>query len=85
MHVTIEPGQSSDDDEVATYARENNYVLLTNDTDFLDEGWSDLTVLYFPDNGAPGHELASRVVEQQDYYPTQANLPETYFLTTDEP
>lgn len=80
-HVNARPGRSSDDGEVARSARENGYAVLTNDADFLGCSEPNLTVLYFPDNDATAHDLASRIVELQRYYPNQSSLPKEYFLS----
>jgi len=79
-HVNNEPGKGSDDPELAAYAREHDYVILTNDTDFLDESkYPDVTVLFYANNRLSGHELARRVEELASLVPEQDDLPrETY-------
>jgi len=82
VHVNEEPGRSSDDPAVATYARDHGYAILTNDSDFLNpESYPGITVLYHPDNDASAHDLARRVVELTDIVPDQDDLPRETFLT----
>jgi hypothetical protein len=82
-HVNTEPGSGSDDEEIVDYARENGYVILTNDDDFLGDRFPGVKVLFYPDNDASAHEVAARVLEVQEYYPTPADLPDEYILATD--
>ena len=82
-HVNTEPGSGSDDGEIADYARENGYVILTNDDDFLGKRFPGVKILDYPDNDASAHQVAARVLEVQEYYPTQGDLPEEYILATD--
>jgi len=81
-HVNNQPGQESTDEEIVAFARENDYVILTNDSDFLvpDLG-DDVRVFYFPDNEASAHELTQRIVLLQNYYETQNDLPGEVYLT----
>lgn len=80
-HVRDAPGPSATDTSVIAFAREHDYVLLTNDDDFLGSVDAGVTILFFPDNRASPHELAGRVRELQTYYPTQRGLPAELFLT----
>jgi hypothetical protein len=80
-HVNTEPGSGSTDEEIADYARENDYVILTNDDDFLGDRFPGVTILFYPDNDASAHEVVARVLELQEYYPTQEVLPDEYVLT----
>jgi len=80
-HVNTEPGSGSTDAEIASYARANGYVILTNDDDFLGDRFPDVTVLFYPDNDASAHDVAARVLELQEYYPTQEDLPPEYILS----
>ena len=72
-HVNNQPGVSSPDPEVAEYAGENLYVLLTNDDDFLGGTFPEVTVLFFPDNRASAHQLTARIVELRRYYPKKTS------------
>lgn len=81
-HVTETPGAGIGDDVVANYALDNDYCLLTNDDDFLDQSeYPDLTVLYYPDNAAPGHALARRVEALVSLVPEPDRLGGVTFLT----
>lgn len=81
-HVRDELGLGATDTGIAEHATGNSYVLLTNDSDFLDEeAYGDLKVLYFPDNGIPAYELASLVAKAHSLCPSQDDLPRKLFLT----
>lgn len=80
-HVNTAPGSGSSDEDIADYARSNEYVLLTNDDDFLGDRFPGLTVLFYPDNSAPAHDIAGRVEELRQYYPAQRDLSAEYILT----
>jgi hypothetical protein len=83
-HVNNQPGQESTDEEIVAFARENDYVILTNDSDFLVPDLAgDVCVLYFPDNGASAHGLTQRIVFLQNYYDSQDELPDEIYLTED--
>lgn len=82
VHVSREPGAGSTDRTVAAYARENGYVLLTNDDDFLDRStFIDVHVLYYPDNSIAAHALAERVTDLVRWVPDPAALGRVTFLT----
>lgn len=82
IHVETALSLSADDTDIAAYAREEDRVVLTNDDDFLDtDEFPKITVLYYPDNELPEHELAMMVSELTIYYPTQADLPHEVFVT----
>lgn len=81
-HVKDELGRGTTDTEIAKYATGNNYVVLTNDSDFLDEeAYGNLKVLYFPDSSTPAYELASLVTKAHSLCPSQDDLPRKLFLT----
>lgn len=81
-HVEDTLSSSVDDAEVATYARENDYAILTNDTDFLDSAaFPDVRVLLYTDNRALAHELAAMVERLTTYYPSQSDLPREFYLS----
>jgi predicted nuclease of predicted toxin-antitoxin system len=81
-HVSDALSLSADDSEIATYARENDSVILTNDSDFLDSMlFPDVTVLLYTNNRAPAHELATLVAKLTEYYPSQDDLPREFYLT----
>lgn len=71
-----------DDPSLARHARENGRVILTNDSDLLDdEDYPDVKVLYFPDNRLSAYELSTMVGRVSAFYPDQADLPRMVFLS----
>lgn len=81
-HVTDHPGASADDERVASYARERDAVLVTNDTDFLDESrFPEVRVFYYPENRLAGHEVADRVEAVHEIVTAVDDLPRTLFLS----
>ncbi|MBS1263006.1 MAG: hypothetical protein MAG715_00173 [Methanonatronarchaeales archaeon] len=80
VHVRDELGTGTTDAEIARYAAENNYVLPTNDSDFLDEEeYGNLKVLYFPDNRTLAYDLASLVAKNSLTLPLPGPpAPETF-------
>jgi predicted nuclease of predicted toxin-antitoxin system len=81
-HVRDALSLSVDDTEIVTYARENDSVILTNDTDFLDSAaFPDVTVLLYTNNRTPAHELAAMIGKLTRYYPSQDDLPREFYLT----
>ncbi|MDY7081684.1 MAG: DUF5615 family PIN-like protein [Halobacteria archaeon] len=80
-HVGDTVELSATDVELAEYARENGYIILTNDTDFLDDSmFPDTKVLYYSDNTCSAYELAQMVDERASYVPDQDNLQRVTFL-----
>lgn len=71
-----------EDADIAAFALENDYLVLTSDTDFLDDGaFSDTSILYCPDETASGHRLAEMVSAMASYCPKQTDLPRVSYLT----
>lgn len=84
-HVRDAPGPGATDPTVAEHARDGGYLLLTNDTDFLDpDAYPGLTVLYVPDNRTEAHALASMVGRLEETIADPERLPRTVLLTQDE-
>jgi predicted nuclease of predicted toxin-antitoxin system len=81
-HVTENPGSGCSDEAVAAYARENDYVLLTDDDDFIDGSTHpDVQVLYYPDNVVPSHVFVDRVRMLRSWVSDPADLGRVTFLT----
>jgi len=81
-HVSTVLGSGSPDDAVAEHARANGFVLLTNDSDFLDnEDFPAVTVLYYPDNDVPAHELAQRIEDLSTWVSDPDALGRVTFLS----
>lgn len=81
VHVrdVLEPGV--DDDSIATFCTGSEYVLLTNDTDFLDSStYPELSVLYYGNSDTPAYDLATAIAEVATYVNSTENLPRTTFL-----
>ena len=82
VHVETALSLSASDADIAAYAREHQRAVLTNDRNFLNiDSFPVITVLYYPDNERPAHELAAAIAEVASYHPSQADLPRTTFLT----
>jgi predicted nuclease of predicted toxin-antitoxin system len=82
IHVGEALALGVDDHEVAAYAHENEMVILTNDTDFLDPSlYPDQTVLFYTNNRIPAYELAALVTELTEYYPSQDDLPHELYIS----
>lgn len=81
LHVGAGPGLGTDDREVATYAATEGYVILTNDSDFLDtSAYPDVTVFYYPESDLPAWDLATAIADVERYFETQDELPRTVYL-----
>jgi predicted nuclease of predicted toxin-antitoxin system len=81
-HVSDVPGAGSPDETVAEHALENGFVLLTNDSDFLnEENFPAVTVLYYPDNDVSAHELARRIDDLSTWVPDSDDLGRVTFLS----
>lgn len=84
VHVSEKPGSSAPDPSVANTAIEEDAILLTNDSDFLDrERFPELRAFYYPRNDLPAHRVADRIVRVIDSYPDVESLPDVFFLTAD--
>jgi len=81
-HVSDVPGAGSPDEIVAECALESGFVLLTNDSDFLnEEDFPAVTVFYYPDNDVSAHELARRIDDLSTWVPDPEDLGRVTFLT----
>lgn len=86
VHVRDALDLGVDDSTVADLARRGEYLLLTNDADFLDEEhYPDVALLYYPNNRTEAYELASRVARLSSIVSDQDELPRIVFLTEDHP
>ena len=75
-HVTNVLSEGVDDDTIATYAHENDAIVLTHDPDFLDpETRSGVSVLYYADDTMDSSEIADRVVKLIEWVPDPADVP----------
>ena len=64
------------DDTIATYARENDALVLTHDPGFLDpETRSGVSVVYYADDTIDSSEIADRIVELIEWVPDPADVP----------
>jgi len=75
-HVTEVLSEGVDDDTIATYARENDALVLTHDPDFLDpETCSGVSVLYYADDTMDSSEIADRIVELIEWVLDPVDVP----------
>ena len=75
-HVTEVLSEGVDDDTIATYARENDALVLTHDPDFLDpETRFGVLVVYYADDTMDSSEIADRIVELIEWIPDPADVP----------
>lgn len=82
VHVEERLGKGVGDPAVAVHARENDYVVLTNDTDFLrPEGRQGCKVLYCPDNTKRASEIVALIDDLSSIIPEQADLPTVTWVT----
>ena len=81
VHVSDALSLGVDDEAVAEYAVDRDFVLLTNDRGFLDQSrYPDLTVFCHTDNEAEAYELSAMIEDLTTYYPTQEEIPRVVFL-----
>jgi len=74
-------GKGVSDTEIARYAKENCYAVLTNDTDFLDDDrFPDIKVIYYPSIRSSAYEIAESVDEATEYIRDQEDLPRVLWL-----
>ena len=65
-----------DDDRIATFAYENDAIVLTHDPDFLSsETRSGVPVLYYADDTMDSSEIVDRVVELIEWVPNPEDIP----------
>jgi predicted nuclease of predicted toxin-antitoxin system len=82
VHVEDTLGKGVDDPPIADYARENEYLVLTNDTDFLQpDRRRGLTILYCPENAMRAQRLASLVDTLAAIVPNSSDLPAVTWIT----
>ena len=75
LHVSEVLGSGTEDDAIAKYAREQEYVILTNDRDFVAlERTNELRVVLVADNDMPAHEIANTVDELAELVPESTDL-----------
>lgn len=75
-HVTEALSEGVEDDTIAAFARENGFVVLTHDADFLDPATrSGVSVLYYADDTMDTYEIADRVAALTEWVPHPADLP----------
>lgn len=82
VHIETTLGKGTTDAAIAASAREHDYVVLTNDTDFLrPERRRGFKVLYCPQNSVRAHEIVEIIVELVSIIPDQDNLPPVTWVT----
>ena len=75
LHVSEVLGSGTEDDAIAKYAREREYVILTNDRDFVAlERTNELRVVLVADNDTPAHEIANTVDELAELVPDSTEV-----------
>ena len=75
LHVSEVLGSGTEDDAIAKYARKQEYVILTNDRDFVAlERTNELRVVLVADNDMPAHEIANTVDELAELVPESTDL-----------
>lgn len=64
------------DGEIADYAREHGYVVLTHDDDFLLPEYTEtISVLYYSNDTLDTYEIADRVDRITQYVSDPSDLP----------
>ena len=82
VHVDEALGKGTEDPPIADHARQQEYLLLTNDADFLRPDLrEDLTVLYCPENTLRAEAIATLVDELASLVPDPADLPTVVWIT----
>ena len=75
-HITNVLSEGVDDETIATYAHENDAIVLTHDSDFLDpETRSGVSVLYHADDTMGSSDIADHVVKLIEWVPDPADIP----------
>jgi len=81
-HVGETVGKGAGDAEIRTYCPQHDYLLLTNDTDFLrPEVRQELQVVYVPGNAPRAYNMAPRIEKLASIIPDQDDLPPLTWLT----
>lgn len=79
VQVAVEPGAS--DERIARFAAAENWIVLTNDTDFLDEDrFPDVTVCFYSESDEPGPALATAIDDLASYVESLGELPDRIYL-----
>lgn len=76
VHVVdvLEPG-ADDDRDIAPYARENDVIVVTKDTDFLAMDPSKhVGVLFVADHRRSAYEIATAIIDAVDAVPDRESL-----------
>lgn len=74
-------GRGAADSRIAARARQNDFLVRTNGTDFLrPERRRGIAIPYCPENTLQAHEIAARVDEVGATIPDQADLPAVTWL-----
>lgn len=82
VHVREAFGPGTDDSPIAEHPRQNDYLMLTNDTDFLrPERQQGLAVLYCPENAMRAHKIAQLIDALAEVIPEQSDLPTVTYIT----
>lgn len=82
VHMRESVGPDTEDSPIAEHARQNGYLVLTNDTDVLrPERRQGLSVLYCPENAMRAHEVARLVDTLAETIPEQSDLPTVTYVT----
>ena len=83
--IAEEFGKGEKDPNIITYARDNGYLILTDNTDFLDRNAiNDLKILSCPRTSLRPGEIAALVDALANYVPNQNDLGQiTYFREDD--
>ena len=82
VHIEETLGKGVEDPPIVEHALENDYLVLTNDTDFLRPGRrQDVSVLYCPANAMRAHEIVALIGELETIIPDQTDLPAVTWIT----
>lgn len=84
-HVQETLGKGTSDSEVLPFAVKREFIVVTNDRDFLRDQLSGETpIFYIPDDSqADTFGIAEAIVEYVDLVPDPVDLPEISFPMSD--
>ena len=83
--IAEEFGKGEKDPNIITYARDNGYLIITDNTDFLDpNAINDLKVLSCPRTSLRPGEIAALVDALANYVPNQNDLGQITYLREDD-
>ena len=75
-HVHAALSEGVDDETIATFAHENDAIVLTHDPDFLDpKTRSGVSVLYYADDTMDSSEIVDRIVKLIEWVPNPEDIP----------